>query len=145
MGDLAASRREPGAVVFLVLMVLIGSSTATAAKFAVRGFTEALRQECLLDGSPVSVSCIHPGGVRTEIARRARATSGEDREELARTFDGLARTSPPRAARTILRGLERDKARILVGPDAWFLAALPRVLGADYGRLVARASARLDR
>ncbi|CAN5155570.1 SDR family NAD(P)-dependent oxidoreductase [soil metagenome] len=120
-------------------------SAYNAAKFAVRGFTEALRQECRLDGTPVSVSCIHPGGVRTEITRRARVTEGEDRAELARSFDGLARTSPPRAARSILRGLERDKARILVGPDAWFLAGLPRLLGADYGRLVSRGAARVQR
>ncbi len=119
-------------------------SAYNAAKFAVRGFTEALRQECRIDGTPVSVSCIHPGGVRTEIARRARATAGEDKAEMARTFDGLARTSPPRAARTILRGLERDKARILVGPDAWALAGLARVLGAEYGRVVARGAARLE-
>jgi NAD(P)-dependent dehydrogenase (short-subunit alcohol dehydrogenase family) len=115
-----------------------------AAKFAVRGFTEALRQEMQLSGTPVTVSCIHPGGVRTDIARRARATASEDKTEMARNFDMLARTSPPRAARTILRGLERDKPRILVGPDAWFLAALPRALGASYLRVVSRGAARLD-
>ena len=115
-----------------------------AAKFAVRGFTEALRQELQLEGTPVAVSCIHPGGVRTEIARRARATASEDKAEMAQTFDKLARTSPPRAARIILKGLERDRPRILVGPDAWFLAALPRALGAHYGRVVSRGAARLD-
>ena len=115
-----------------------------AAKFAVRGFTEALRQEMQLTGTPVAVSCIHPGGIRTQIARRARATASEDKEEMARTFDKLARTSPPRAARIILQGLERDRARILVGPDAWFLAGLPRVLGAQYARVVTRGAARLD-
>lgn len=115
-----------------------------AAKFAVRGFTEALRQECQLDGTPVTVSCIHPGGVRTEIARPARATASQDKAEMAQTFDKLARTSPPRAARTILKGLERDRARILVGPDAWFLAALPRALGAHYGRVIIRGAARLE-
>lgn len=115
-----------------------------AAKFAVRGFTEALRQEMQLTGTPVAVSCIHPGGIRTEIARRARATASENKAEMAQTFDKLARTSPPRAARIILRGLERDRARILVGPDAWFLAGLPRVLGARYARVVTRGAARLD-
>ena len=115
-----------------------------AAKFAVRGFTEALRQEMLLTGTPVAVSCIHPGGIRTEIARRARATASEDKAAMAQTFDRLARTSPPRAARIILKGLERDRARILVGPDAWFLAALPRVLGARYARVVTRGADRLD-
>lgn len=115
-----------------------------AAKFAVRGFTEALRQELQLEGTPVAVSCIHPGGVRTEIARRARAAASEDEAEMAATFDKLARTTPMRAAQTILKGLERDRARILVGPDAWFLAALPRALGAQYGRVIARGAARLD-
>jgi NAD(P)-dependent dehydrogenase (short-subunit alcohol dehydrogenase family) len=115
-----------------------------AAKFAVRGFTEALRQEMRLAGTPVAVSCIHPGGVRTAIAQRARATASEDKAEMARTFDKLARTSPPRAARAILRGLERDRARILVGADARFLAALPRLLGAGYGRIVSGGAARLE-
>ena len=115
-----------------------------AAKFAVRGFTEALRQEMQSTGTPVAVSCIHPGGVRTAIARNARATASEDRADLARVFDRVAQTSPPRAARTILKGLERDRARILVGPDAWLLASLPRVLGAGYGSLVVRASQRLE-
>jgi NAD(P)-dependent dehydrogenase (short-subunit alcohol dehydrogenase family) len=115
-----------------------------AAKFAVRGFTEALRQEMQLTGRPVAVSCIHPGGVRTAIARRARAAASEDKTEMAATFDRLARTSPPRAARVILKGLERDRARILVGADAWFVAGLPRLLGAHYGRLVSRGAARLE-
>ena len=115
-----------------------------AAKFAVRGFTEALRQEMKLSETPVAVSCIHPGGIRTEIARRARATASEDKAEMASNFDKLARTSPPRAARIILKGLEKDKPRILVGPDAWFLAALPRVLGSGYGRVVSRGASRLE-
>ena len=113
-----------------------------AAKFAVRGFTEALRQEMALTGDPVAVSCIHPGGIRTAIARSARTTTSEDPTETAQTFDRLAHTSPQTAARTIVRGLRRDKARILVGADAWALAALPRVLGAQYGRLVSTAAAR---
>jgi NAD(P)-dependent dehydrogenase (short-subunit alcohol dehydrogenase family) len=115
-----------------------------AAKFAVRGFTEALRQEMEMAGSPVAVSCIHPGGVRTAIAKRARAAASEDKVELAATFDRLARTSPPRAARIILKGLERDRARILVGADAWFVAGLPRLLGARYGRLITRLAVRLE-
>lgn len=115
-----------------------------AAKFAVRGFTEALRQEMQLAGTGVAVSCIHPGGVRTAIARNARATASEDKGDMALTFDKLARTSPPRAARTILKGLEQDRARILVGPDAWVMAGLPRLLGGRYGRAVGRAASRLD-
>lgn len=113
------------------------------AKFAVRGFTEALLQECLLDGSGVSVSCIHPGGVRTAIARNARMSTSRDEAELVAIFEKIARTSPEAAARAIVRGLARDRPRILVGPDAWVLAALPRVLGARYGRLTARGTRRL--
>ena len=113
-----------------------------AAKFAVRGFTEALQQEVRLEGLPVAVSCIHPGGIRTAIARSARVTASTDRAELERAFAGLARTSPERAARTIVRGLERDRARILVGPDAWVLAALPRLLGARYAALTIAAARR---
>ena len=107
-----------------------------AAKFAVRGFTEALRQELRASGTPVSVSCIHPGGIRTAIARNARTTASEDPRETADTFDRLAHTSPQAAARTIVRGLRRDKARILIGADAWALAALPRLLGAQYGGVI---------
>ncbi len=113
-----------------------------AAKFAVRGFTEALRQEMATSGTPVSVSCIHPGGIRTAIARNARTTASEDPAQTADLFDQLARTSPQTAARTIVRGLRRDKARILVGPDAWAMAALPRLLGAQYGRVVGLGAAR---
>ena len=115
-----------------------------AAKFAVRGFTEALRMEMELTSTPVAVSCIHPGGIRTAIARRARAAASEDKAEMAATFEKLARTSPPRAAQIILKGLQRDRARILVGPDAWFVAGLPRLLGARYSRLITRSAARLE-
>ena len=113
-----------------------------AAKFAVRGFTEALQQEMRLEGLPVAVSCVHPGGIRTAIAQHARVSGAADRAELERAFARLARTSPEQAARTIVRGLERDRARILVGPDAWVLAALPRLLGARYAALTIAAARR---
>ena len=124
------------------LIAVPRQSAYNAAKFAVRGFTEALQQEVRLEGLPVAVSCIHPGGVRTAIARSARVTGSTDRAELERTFAGLARTSPEQAARTIVRGLERDRPRILVGPDAWVLAALPRLLGARYGALTTAVARR---
>ena len=113
-----------------------------AAKFAVRGFTEALQQEMRLEGLPVAVSCIHPGGVRTGIVQHARVVGSTDKAELERVFTRLARTSPAQAARTIVRGLERDRPRILVGPDAWALAALPRLLGARYAGLTVAAARR---
>lgn len=114
-----------------------------ASKFAVRGFTEALRQEVRLDGKPVTVSCIHPGGIKTSIARSARVTASQNSDDTARTFDKLARTSPEKAARTILRGVARGRARILVGPDAWALAALPRLLGSRYEYVISSGARRL--
>jgi len=113
-------------------------SAYNASKFAIRGFTEALRMEMVADKVPVSVSVIHPGGIKTNIARNARVTSSEDQQQAADAFDKIAVTSAARAAKTILRGLERNKARILVGPDAWAIAAIPRLLGARYLGPVAR-------
>ena len=125
------------------LMAVPGQSAYNSAKFAVRGFTEALRQELLLDGHPVTVSCVHPGGIRTSIVRNATAI-GVDARAQADFFDEvLARTSPEEAARVILDGMLAGKPRILVGPDAKLLDALVRLTGAGYQRLVVRAVSRL--
>jgi NAD(P)-dependent dehydrogenase (short-subunit alcohol dehydrogenase family) len=115
-----------------------------AAKFAVRGFTEALRQEMVMTGTPVAVSCIHPGGVRTNIARSARVTTSEDSAATSQLFDKLARTSPEKAAKIIVKALSKEKPRILVGPDAYVMAGLPRLLGTGYERLVSRRSKAMD-
>jgi NADP-dependent 3-hydroxy acid dehydrogenase YdfG len=116
-----------------------------AAKFAVRGFTEALRQELKVAGTPVAVSAIHPGGIKTAIARSARVTAGEDPAATAALFDEkLAHTSPEKAARAIMRGLAREKPRILVGIDAYALAALPRLLGVGYEKVITRGSRAVD-
>ncbi|TDP93683.1 SDR family NAD(P)-dependent oxidoreductase [Labedaea rhizosphaerae] len=110
-----------------------------AAKFAVRGFTEALRQEMELEKLPVGVSCVHPGGIKTNIARNARSTDAADKpEEMGRKFEQVARTTPESAARTILAGVRRNRARILVGPDAYAIDALPRLLGSYYQEVVKR-------
>ncbi len=109
-----------------------------AAKFAVRGFTEALREEMLVAGHPVKVTCVHPGGVRTSIARNAGAAPSRDADALSEFFDQhLARTSPERAAKTILRGAERGRARVLVGIDARLLDVVVRLTGSSYQRLSA--------
>jgi NAD(P)-dependent dehydrogenase (short-subunit alcohol dehydrogenase family) len=119
---------------------LIGVPTQSAynaAKFAVRGFTESLRQEMELERLPVGVSCVHPGGIRTNIARNARTTDAKDSStEMGRQFEQIARTSPESAARTILAGVRRNRARILVGPDAYAIDALPRLLGSFYQPIV---------
>jgi NAD(P)-dependent dehydrogenase (short-subunit alcohol dehydrogenase family) len=114
------------------------------AKFGVRGFTESLRQEMLIQSRPVSVHCVHPGGVRTNIARRARygGDPGGFGSDPAGRFDRIARTTPEAAARKILAGVERDAPRILVGTDAYLIAAIPRLLGARYLGLFARAGRR---
>ncbi len=119
---------------------LIGVPTQSAynsAKFAVRGFTEALRQEMLIERRRVRVSCVHPGGIRTNIVRNARTTEGGATSEMHRRFQQITLTTPERAARIILRGVERNRPRILVGPDAYVIDALPRLLGPLYQRLSA--------
>jgi NAD(P)-dependent dehydrogenase (short-subunit alcohol dehydrogenase family) len=107
-------------------------SAYNATKFAVRGFTEALRQEMLIEKRPVGVSCVHPGGIRTNIARDARSAGDIPDEKKASDFAKIARTSPEDAAKTILRGVERNRARILIGADAHVIDAAPRVLGSGY-------------
>ena len=111
-------------------------------KFAVRGFTEALRQEMIIERRPVTVHCVHPGVVRTNFGRNMRTADTEDPDLAAKLFTRAALTSPAKAARLILRGAEKNHARILIGPDGRVMAALPRLLGARYAGLLAR-SARL--
>jgi NAD(P)-dependent dehydrogenase (short-subunit alcohol dehydrogenase family) len=114
-----------------------------AAKFAVRGLTEALRLEMAVENLPVTVSCVHPGGIRTNIARSARSTP-ELKDDLSKTFDKLAFTSPDRAARVILKGTVKGRPRILVGADAWGIGLLARAFGGRYMPLVASATKRLS-
>ncbi|MFE6614883.1 SDR family NAD(P)-dependent oxidoreductase [Amycolatopsis sp. NPDC057786] len=112
-------------------------SAYNAAKFGVRGFTEALRQEMLIARHPVKVSCVHPGGIKTNIARDARGGVERDIDKAAEGFEKIARTTPEKAAQTIVRGIERGTARILIGPDAYAIDAIPRVFGSFYQRPLA--------
>ncbi|WP_433733376.1 SDR family NAD(P)-dependent oxidoreductase [Nocardia sp. CA-129566] len=110
-------------------------SAYCAAKFAVRGFTDALRQE--LRGTGVSAVNVHPGGITTNIARNARFRKdpegrGRSHEQMAAEFEALTMTSPDKAAEIICRGVERGKSRILVGPDAYIFDALARVTPTRY-------------
>jgi NAD(P)-dependent dehydrogenase (short-subunit alcohol dehydrogenase family) len=114
-------------------------SAYCASKFAVRGFTEALRHE--LVGTGVRASTVHPGGVKTNIVRHGRMHAdprglGRSREEIASEFEALARTTPERAAEIIHRGVDAGKARILVGPDAYLFDFLVRVAPVSYYRLL---------
>ncbi|WP_431972314.1 SDR family NAD(P)-dependent oxidoreductase [Nocardia sp. bgisy134] len=107
-----------------------------ATKFGIRGFTDALRQEMKIAGHPVGVSSVHPGMVKTEIAWKARAGGDRDRDALAANFDRLAKTTPESAAKIILRGIQKDKAKILVGADARVIDLLPRLFGSGYQRII---------
>ncbi len=124
------------------LMAMPAQGAYVSAKFAVRGFTETLRMEMLAAGHPVGVTCVHPGGIKTAIARNAGAVAGEDTAELARYFDtALARTSAAAAAQRIVAGIVGNRPRVVIGPDAHALHALVRLAGAGYQRVIA-ASAR---
>jgi short-subunit dehydrogenase len=100
----------------------------------------------LIAGHPVAVSCVHPGGIKTNIARNARASeernAGRDKEKDAADFARVARTTPEQAATIILKGVDKKKARILVGPDAYMFDAVARGTGSGYQRLVAAAAKR---
>jgi NADP-dependent 3-hydroxy acid dehydrogenase YdfG len=112
-----------------------GQAAYNAAKFAVRGFTEALRMEMVLAGHPVKVTTVHPGGIKTAIARNATAAEGLDQASLAQLFDNkLATTSPEKAAQVILDGVAKNKARVLVGLDAKVVDAMVRLTGSRYQR-----------
>jgi NAD(P)-dependent dehydrogenase (short-subunit alcohol dehydrogenase family) len=112
----------------------------STSKFAVRGFTEALRQEMIIERHPVTVHCVHPGVVRTNFGTNMRTADTQDPELAAKHFERAALTSAAKAARVILRGAEKNRARILIGPDGRVAAAIPRLLGAGYEGLLARAA-----
>jgi NAD(P)-dependent dehydrogenase (short-subunit alcohol dehydrogenase family) len=119
-------------------------SAYCASKFAVRGFTEALRHE--LAGTGVRAVTVHPGGVKTNIVRNGRMHSdprdrGRSRDQIADEFEALVRTSPERAAAIIHRGVDAGKARILVGPDAYVFDVLTRLTPTHYWRVLNRLEA----
>ncbi|MHB1855635.1 MAG: SDR family NAD(P)-dependent oxidoreductase [Acidimicrobiales bacterium] len=135
------------------LMGIPGQSAYNAAKFAVRGFTDSLRIELEIEGVNVSATTVHPGGIKTNIARRARADdsmaaltrqSTSDETDLGSEFDQLARTTPEKAARQILSAVERDRRRVLVGPDAKVIDLISRLPAAAYQRPII-AGAKLSR
>ncbi|HPY22909.1 MAG: hypothetical protein QG655_290 [Actinomycetota bacterium] len=125
------------------LFAVPGQAAYNSAKFAVRGFTEALRQEMILAKQPVKVTTVHPGGIKTAIARNATAAEGVDSATLAEWFDTkMARTSPERAAQIILDGVAKNRARVLVGADAKVLDIVVRATGSGYQRILTALSSR---
>jgi NADP-dependent 3-hydroxy acid dehydrogenase YdfG len=120
-----------------------GQAAYNSAKFAVRGFTEALRQEMIQAKHPVKVTTVHPGGIQTAIARNATVAEGLDQASMAQSFDKVAMTSPEKAARIILDGVRRNRARVLVGPDAKVLDLVVRITGSGYQRILGPVLGRL--
>ena len=126
------------------LVSMPGQSMYNATKYAVRGMTEALREEMLIAGHPVGVTAVHPGGIKTAIARNARVSAKENKEETARLFDEkLAKMTPERAAEIIVNGILKNKARVLVGLDAHAVHHAAKLLGSRYQDVVARGSKRV--
>lgn len=124
---------------------LIGVPTQSAynaAKFAVRGFTESLRQELEIEGSSVSCTSVHPGGIKTNIANAARMTSsvenitGKGADDARREFEKMFRTTPEEAAATIIAGIRGNKRRVLIGADAVAIDTMQRLLPTSYQKLL---------
>ncbi len=115
------------------IVAVAGRSADAASAFALRGFSEALRHE--LGRGAIRVTTVHPGGIKTDLARSARLPAKIDAGRRER-FDRMARTTPARAAERILSGIRRDRQRIIIGPDARLLAALARLLPVRYGRVL---------
>ena len=121
-----------------------GQATYCASKFAVRGFTEALRHE--LEGTNIAVSVVHPGGVKTNIANSARMGSGVElsdeeiskkRERINRNLD---RTTPEQAAEVVLQGIKSRNPRIVIGSDARLIQLIARVFPKRYFAIINRLS-----
>src|SRR6202008_4460713 len=114
------------------LMAVPSQSAYNATKFAVRGFTEALRQELELGKTGVSATSVHPGGIKTNIARAARMTQsirdiGLDDQRGSEKFEKLCITTADSAALTILKAVRCNKRRVLVGPDAYVVDLMVRL------------------
>ncbi len=117
-------------------------SAYNATKFAVRGFTESLRQELDMENCGVSALCVHPGGIRTNIANAAKMNDsikalGMHPEKSIKSFNKLLRTPPEEAAALILAAVQKDKRRLLIGNDAKTLDLMQRMLPTGYQKVTA--------
>lgn len=137
-------KREPEAHIVNIssvfgLIAPPGQTAYAASKFAVRGFTEALKGELM--NSKVAVTCVHPGGIRTRIAENARAAAAtpvEDQMHARERFNQLARTPPEKAAKVIVTGILRNKGRVLIGADAYRIDVFQRLVPASSAFLMAK-------
>ena len=120
-------------------------SAYNATKFAVRGFTESLRQELDMENCGVSALCVHPGGIRTNIANDARMSDsirslGMNPDKSAKVFNKLLRMPPEEAAQQMLDAVLKDKRRLLIGNDAKTLDLIQRILPTGYQKLTGFAT-----
>jgi|TARA_R110002073_G_scaffold336589_1_gene536539 butyryl-CoA dehydrogenase len=117
-------------------------SAYNAAKFAVRGFTDALRMELEMEGSSVSCTTIHPGGIKTNIARSARMKgdvskfTGSSKADPREDFEKMFRTTPEDAAATIIKGIRSNKRRVLIGSDAVAVDSMQRMMPTAYQKIM---------
>lgn len=126
------------------LLAIPGQAAYNSAKFAVRGYTDALRMELEAHRSPVSATTVHPGGIRTNIVRNARVTGDSEAGDPDR-FDKIARTTPDQAAEAILAGIRKNKRRVLIGPDARAFDLISRLPAGISQRLLITGARRARR
>ncbi|MBF0102018.1 MAG: SDR family oxidoreductase [Desulfobacterales bacterium] len=109
-------------------------SAYNCSKFAVRGFTEALSQE--LSDTHITVSCVYPGGIKTNIARNAIVLTQKTVKDHVKLFESIAFTTPEKAATVIIKGIKQKKRRILIGPDAYAFDIIQRVFPSSYQNII---------
>lgn len=129
------------------LMGVPSQSAYNASKFAVRGFTEALRQELEMAKVKVSATSVHPGGIKTNIAKAARMDTSVNKLGLSTNstekFEKLFSTTADDAAAVIIKGVERNDRRVLIGKDAVAIDLMVRLFPSAYQKLVAMSSKRM--
>lgn len=118
------------------LMGFPGSAPYNVSKFGVRGFTETLRVE--MRKTNLKVVCVHPGGIKTNIAKNIPFDDPVYKEKFVRDFDRQAPTTAEKAAEVIIQGLSAGKTRILIGKDARFIDRITRLLPSNYESILAR-------
>ena len=126
-----------------------GQTAYSAAKFAVRGFSESLRHELQTNNSPVHLSVVHPGGVATNIVNSSRVgvamMDNQRRADAIDRFNQVPKKTPQEAAQRIIRGIEKNEPRILIGPDARRMDLLQRLKPGTYWATMARRIAKMAR
>ncbi len=133
------------------LVAVPNQSAYSTAKFGVRGFTECLRMELAASGCNVGATAVYPGGVKTGIARNARIyeslleEAGVSREEMVEKFEKYARVSPDEAAAKIIKGIKKNKCRVLIGKDARLIDAVQRLMPVGFVCFLAWSSRAMGR